>query len=139
MVNRGIEAELLSFCADNAIGVVVYSPMQAGLLTGTFTVERMATLPGDDWRHKSDHFHEPALSATLELVERLRTIAERAGRSLSQLAIAWTLRRTEVTSAIVGARRPDQISETAAAGDWVLTEAEVEEISALLLERDRAI
>jgi len=139
MLRRGIEEELLAYCAANDIGVIVYSPMQAGLLTGTFTKERVANLPDEDWRKGSSAFREPELSANLALVEKLRPIAERNGRTVAQLAIAWVLRRPEVTAAIVGARRPSQIEETAPAGDWMLSEEDVAEIDALLVERERAL
>jgi len=139
MLERGGEEELLTYCAANDIGVVAYSPMQAGLLTGKYTRERIAGLPDDDWRKGSSHFSEPAISATLALIERLRPIAERNGRTLAQLAIAWVLRRPEVTAAIVGARRPSQIEETAPAGDWVLSKEDTAEIDALLAERERAV
>jgi aryl-alcohol dehydrogenase-like predicted oxidoreductase len=139
MLQRGIEEELLAYCAANDIGVIAYSPMQAGLLTGKFTKERVANLPDDDWRKRDPHFREPELSANLALVEKLRPIAERNGRTVAQLAIAWVLRRSEVTAAIVGARRPSQIEETAPAGDWVLSEEDVAEIEALLVERERAL
>ena len=139
MLRQGIEEELLAYCAANDMGVIVYSPMQAGLLTGKFTKERVANLPDEDWRKGSSAFREPDLSANLALVEKLRPIAERNGRTVAQLAIAWVLRRSEVTAAIVGARRPSQIEETASAGDWVLSEEDVAEIDALLAERERAL
>jgi len=139
MLRRGIEKDLLAYCAANDIGVIVYSPMQAGLLTGKFTPERVANLPQDDWRRQDHHFREPELSANLALVERLRPIAERHGRTVAQLAIAWVLRRPEVTAAIVGARRPSQIEETAPAGDWTLSAEDIAEIDALLAERERAL
>jgi aryl-alcohol dehydrogenase-like predicted oxidoreductase len=139
MLRRGIEEELLAYCAANDIGVIAYSPMQAGLLTGKFTKERVANLPDDDWRKRNSHFQEPELSANLALVEKLRPIAVRNGRTVAQLAIAWVLRRPEVTAAIVGARRPSQIEETAPAGDWVLSEEIIAEIDALLMERERAL
>jgi aryl-alcohol dehydrogenase-like predicted oxidoreductase len=139
MLRRGIEEELLAYCAANDIGVIAYSPMQAGLLTGKFTKERVANLPDDDWRKRDPSFREPELSANLALVQKLRPIAERNGRTVAQLAVAWVLRRPEVTAAIVGARRPSQIEETAPAGDWVLSEEDVAEIGALLVERERAL
>ena len=123
----------------NDIGVIVYSPMQAGLLAGKFTPERVANLPNDDWRKRSTHFREPELGANLALVEKLRPIAERNGRTVAQLAIAWVLRQAEVTAAIVGARRPSQIEETAPAGDWVLSAEDIAEIDALLAERERVL
>ena len=89
--------------APPSIGVVAYSPMASGLLTGKYTRARVASLPAEDWRTtKSDHFREPGLSANLELVDSLRVIAERSGRSLGNLALAWVLRRPEMTSAILG-------------------------------------
>jgi aryl-alcohol dehydrogenase-like predicted oxidoreductase len=138
MLVRGVENELLPYCAANNIGVVAYSPMQAGLLTGTFTRERAAQLPDDDWRKRNPHFQEPQLSANLELVEGLRPIAGRNGRTVAQLAIAWVLRRPEVTAAIIGARRPSQIEETVAAADWGLSAEDIAEIDTLLKRRDAA-
>lgn len=139
MLRREIEAEILPFCAANDIGVIVYSPMASGLLTGRFSRERLAALPDDDWRKRSSHFQEPQLSANLALVERLQPIAHRAGRTIAQLAIAWTLRRPEVTAAIVGARRPSQIEETIAAADWLLSSENVAEIEALLADREQRL
>lgn len=140
MVVRGIEEEILPFCGQNNIGVIVYSPMQAGLLTGKMTKDRVAGLPDDDWRkQKSPSFQEPELSINLELVEKLRPIAERNGRTLAQLAIAWVLRRPEVTGAIVGARRPSQIEETIKAGEWKLSAEDIADIDALLAERDQKL
>jgi aryl-alcohol dehydrogenase-like predicted oxidoreductase len=115
MIQREVEDKLLGYCAENDIGVVAYSPMQRGLLTGRFSVERLASLAADDHRRTSSDFQEPQFSATLELVEQLSSIAERNGRPVAQLAISWVLRRNEVTAAIVGARRPEQIAETAGA------------------------
>ncbi len=135
MLRRDVETELLPFCAENRIGVVAYSPMGSGLLTGKFTRERLQQLPQDDWRRRSPAFNEPEFSVNLELVEQLRKIASRYGRSVAQLAIAWVLRRPEVTSAIVGARRPDQIEETAPAADWELPQQVVEEVEQRLHER----
>ena len=137
MLRRGVEAGLLPFCAANGIGVVAYSPMAAGLLTGKFTKERAAALPEDDWRKNSDDHRGSRLSANPALVEKLKPIAERNGRSLAELAIAWVLRRPEVTSAIVGARRPDQIEETARAADWVLSDEDAVEIEEALAEHER--
>lgn len=137
ILRRDIEAEVLGYCAANNIGVVVYSPMQKGLLTGKFTRERARNLPEDDHRRNDPRFQEPELSANLELVEGLRAIAEKRGRTVAQLAIAWVLRRPEVTSAIVGARRPSQIEETVVAGDWVLSEEDIRAIDRLLIERQK--
>jgi aryl-alcohol dehydrogenase-like predicted oxidoreductase len=139
MLRREVEDELLSFCKENDIGVVVYSPMERGLLTGKFTRERVKNLPDDDHRRRDPRFQEPELSANLELVEGLRGIAESRGRTVAQLAIAWVLRRPEVTAAIVGARHPFQIEETIAAGDWEISEEDIVAVEALLEKRRKAL
>ena len=139
MLRREVESELLSYCAQNNIGVVAYSPMQRGLLTGKFSAERLAGLPLDDHRRRSPEFQDPQFSATLELVEDLAKIAERHGRTCAQLAVSWVLRRPEVTAAIVGARRPAQILETAPAADWKLSKKDIDKIEKLLDERTKKI
>jgi aryl-alcohol dehydrogenase-like predicted oxidoreductase len=139
MLHREPEDELLDYCAGNNIGVLAYSPMQRGLLTGKFSQERLADLPLDDHRRRSPDFQEPQFTATLQLVEKLRPIAERNGRTLAQLAIAWILRRPDVTAAIVGARRPEQITETAPASDWIPNEKDIKEIEKLLILRQEKI
>ncbi len=140
MLGRAVEADLLPYCAAHNIGVIGYNPLQMGLLAGKLTRERIAALPEDDWRrdHSSD-FQEPALSANLALVEGLQPITRRHGRSLADLAIAWVLRRPEVTAAIVGARSPWQIEEVAKAGDWRLTAQELAEIETLLARRAQTV
>jgi aryl-alcohol dehydrogenase-like predicted oxidoreductase len=133
MLQPAIEQDILGYCAANHIGVIVYSPMCSGLFTGKFTKEKVDALPADDWRRASSpYFQEPYFSAHLQLVEKLRPLAKRNNKTLSQLAIAWTLRRPEVTSAIVGARRPSQIEQTAPAGDWVLSEKDKAELDTIL-------
>jgi len=132
MLHREVEDELLDYCGQNKIGVVAYSPIQRGLLTGKFDRARFEALAPDDHRRMSSDFLEPEFSATLELVEDLKKIAERNGRTCAHLAISWVLRRSEVTAAIVGARRPSQIIETAPAADWDLSEKDIEEIEQLL-------
>ena len=139
MLHREVEDELLAYCAQNDIGVVAYSPMQRGLLTGKFSPERLANLPLDDHRRKNPDFHEPQFTATLELVEQLKPIAERNGKTLAQLSISWVLRRSEVTAAIVGARKPEQILETAPASDWDLNEEDIDQIEQLLAEHQAKI
>ena len=139
MLHREVEDELLSYCARNNIGVVAYSPMQRGLLTGKFSAERLAGLPLDDHRRRNPDFQEPQFSATLELVERLRDISERNGKTLAQLAISWVLAKSEITAAIVGVRKPDQIAETSAASDWNLSEEDTEEIEQLLAEHQEKL
>jgi aryl-alcohol dehydrogenase-like predicted oxidoreductase len=132
MVNRGVEAEILPFCAEQGIGVIAYSPMQAGLLTDRFSRERLAALDAEDWRRRDRFFQEPALGRTLELVEKLRPIAAREGHTVAQLALAWALRRPELTAAIVGARRPEQVEETAAAGDYTPAPEVLAELARLI-------
>jgi aryl-alcohol dehydrogenase-like predicted oxidoreductase len=138
MLKRDIESDLLGYCAANQIGVVVYSPIQKGLLTGKFQ-ERLGHLAADDHRQQDPDFQDPRLKVHLELVERLRPIAAKQGKSVAQLAIAWVLRRPEVTSAIVGARQPSQIEETVVAGERVLTEEDNQLLDKLLAEHDRAL
>lgn len=139
MLHREVEDGLLSYCAENKIGVVAYSPMQRGLLTGKFSRRHLESLAVDDHRRRNPDFQEPQFSATLELVEKLRKIAERNGRTRAQLAISWVLRRPEVTAAIVGARRPSQIIETAPASDWELGRKESDEIETLLTEHRKKL
>ncbi|UCG48372.1 MAG: aldo/keto reductase [Phycisphaerales bacterium] len=139
MLHREAEAELLEYCAQLDIGVVAYSPMQRGLLTGKFSQERLAGLALDDHRRRSPDFHGPRFSETLKLVEQLKRIAERRGRTVAQLAISWVLRRPEVTAAIVGARRPEQILETARACGWKLSKSDIGEIEQLLAEYERRL
>ena len=138
MLERGIEKKILPYCSAKNIGVVTYSPMQKGLLTGKFSRERVKNLPKDDHRRRDPRFQEPELSANLKLVEHLRSIAEKSGKTLAQLAIAWVLRRPEVTAAIVGARRPSQIEETAVAGDWMLSQEDIAAIDVLLEKSQKA-
>ncbi len=139
MIMRDDEDDLLRYCAANNIGVIVARPMMGGLLTGKFSKERAARLPDDDWRKGREWFAEPQLNANLALVEGLRPIAERQGRTVAQLAIAWVLRRPEVTSVIVGARYPWQIEEDVAAWGWELSAEDIAEIDVLLAEREREL
>jgi aryl-alcohol dehydrogenase-like predicted oxidoreductase len=139
MICREVENDLLGYYAKNHIGVVTYSPMQRGLLTGKFNKKRLSELAPDDHRLKSGDYQEPEFSATLALVDKLRPIAERNKRTLAQLAIAWVLRRPEVTAAIVGARSPSQIEETAPAGNWKLSKKDIAEIEKLLAEREKKL
>lgn len=139
MLARGVEADLLAYCAANNIGVIPYSPMQKGLLTGKITRERVRNLHESDHRRRDSNFREPRLSANLELVDALRVVAERRGKTLAQLAIAWVLRRPEVTAAIVGARRASQIEETVGVGEWVLSQEDTGFIEALLDDHQRTL
>ncbi|QPM67781.1 aldo/keto reductase [Atribacter laminatus] len=135
MLKRDVEENTLPYCSQNSIGVVVYSPMQKGLLTGKMTRERISRFPTDDHRRNDLEFNEPLVSYNLEFVNQLIPIAKKHNKTLAQLAIAWVLRRPEVTSAIVGARRPDQIAETALAGDWTLPHEDIDTIEDLLYQR----
>jgi aryl-alcohol dehydrogenase-like predicted oxidoreductase len=135
MLARDIEAETLACCREQGIGVVCYSPMCKGLLTGQFSRQRAAQLDPSDHRTRDPRFQSPLLDENLDFVESLKPLANRVGRSVAQLAIAWTLRRPEVTSAIVGVRRPDQIESTAPAGDWRLPTDLIAEIERLLPAR----
>jgi len=139
MLRREAEEDLFPYCAQNDIGVVAYSPMQKGLLTGKFTRERVAALPEGDHRRRDTMFEGAQLSANLEVVEGLKDVARRSGHTPAQLAVAWVLRAPEVTAAIVGARKPGQIAETAEAGDWELSPDEIEAVETLLKTRDEAL
>jgi aryl-alcohol dehydrogenase-like predicted oxidoreductase len=128
LLDREVEAEILPYCEEHGIGVIVYSPMSSGLLTGRMTRERIASLPDDDWRRQSARFREPELSRALELVERVKAVAERHGVSPGAVAVAWTLRHPAVHGAIVGFRRPDQVDPIVAAADLELSDDDVAEI-----------
>jgi aryl-alcohol dehydrogenase-like predicted oxidoreductase len=134
MLNRGVEEEILPYCEEHDIGVIVYSPMRSGLLMGKMTPERVANLPSDDWRRNADDFQEPRLTRNLELVGLLEELGAEHGRSPGEVAIAWTLRHPAVTAAIVGGRRPDQVDGIIGAADLRLGEDELERIEAFLRE-----
>lgn len=128
LINRETEKELLPFCQQNNIGVIVYSPMQSGLLSGSMTRERIASLPDNDWRKHNPEFQEPNLSRNLALVEKLREIAVLYQRTPAEAAIAWTLTNPAVTGAIVGARSPEQVDTIIGAAEFRFTERELGEI-----------
>ena len=132
LVKRDIEAEILPYCGAHDIGVIVYAPMQSGLLTGSMTAQRAASLPPSDWRSRNEQFKEPKLSANLALVERLRAVASAHGYDAGEAAIAWTLRDPVVTAAIVGARNPKQIEGTARAASFRLSENEIEYVEGMV-------
>ena len=134
LVHREIEDEILPYCLSENIGVIVYSPMASGLLTGAMTRERAARLPRDDWRRSHPDFTEPELSRNLALVDRLQEIASRHNRSTGEVAIAWTLHHPAVTGAIVGARNARQAEGVMRAGELRLTDEEVTEIEAFVAE-----
>lgn len=122
LLRREIEADLLPYCAEHNIGVVAYSPMESGLLTGSFDID---SKDPDDWRRREARFQEPQLSRNLAFVDALRPIAERTGHTVAHLAVAWTLRKPVVTAAIVGARTVSQVERTMRAADYRLSDAEL--------------
>jgi len=132
MLRPAIEAEILPYCHANGIGVINYSPMVSGLLTGRMSAERVASMPQDDWRRKAVEFNEPRLSRNLRLVEVLRTIGNAHGVEPGVVAVAWTLHHPAVTAAIVGGRSTDQVTGLAPALSFRLSESEFEEIQQFL-------
>jgi aryl-alcohol dehydrogenase-like predicted oxidoreductase len=129
MLSPEIEAAALPFCAAHNIGVIVYSPMKSGMLTGAMTRERIAAMPDDDFRKRTPSFKEPLLTRNLKLAELLKKIGALHGRTAGEVALAWTLRRPEVTGAIVGMRSPKQVDGVVGAADFRLSETELTEIS----------
>ena len=125
LLERGVEAEILPFVEREGIGVVTYSPMASGLLSGAMTAERVATLPDDDWRKRHPRFNEPELSRHLALVDRLKQVGERHGVSAGVIAVAWTLQNPAVHGSIVGFRRPEQVEQLATAGEVELSSEDV--------------
>jgi aryl-alcohol dehydrogenase-like predicted oxidoreductase len=130
LLHREVEAEVLPFAARENIGVIAYSPMASGLLTGAMTRERIAGLPADDWRKHHPDYREPRLSRNLKLVSLLRTIGKRHGHTPAEVAVAWVLYNPAVTAAIVGARRPGQVRGVVGAAGIHLSPQEVAEIKA---------
>jgi aryl-alcohol dehydrogenase-like predicted oxidoreductase len=129
LIEREIEDAILPFAEREDIGVVVYSPMASGLLSGAMTAERIAALPDDDWRKHDPRFQEPELSRHLALVARLQAVAERHGATPGAVAVAWTLRNPAVHGAIVGFRRPDQVEPLLAAADLELSDDDLATIA----------
>jgi len=140
MIERGAEdSGLLDYCREHNIGVIAYSPMQKGLLTGKFNKQRVQELPAEDHRRNDPNFQEPRLTANLDLVKKLTILAKRHGKTPAQMAIAWVLRRPELTAAIVGARRPSQVAETVLAGDLELSPEDINAIDGLLIRYRKAL
>lgn len=132
MLRRGVEETILPFCEEQNIGVIVYSPMLSGLLTGGMTRERAANLAPDDWRRRNKEFQEPRLSKNLQLVELLRDIGKKKGHTPGEVAVAWTLRHPAVTGAIVGARSAKQVDGIVGAGDFRLAPDEISHIEGFI-------
>lgn len=130
LIERKVETEILPYCGQHNIGVINYSPMGAGLLTGAMSAERARNLPENDWRSRSDNFREPRLSRHLQLVEILKSIGEKHGRTPGEVAIAWTLRLPVVTASIVGARSAKQVEGIRGALELQLSAEEIEQIEA---------
>jgi aryl-alcohol dehydrogenase-like predicted oxidoreductase len=127
-ISPDIQKEILPYCLQHGIGVIVYSPMKSGLLTGKMTKERAARLPADDFRRRALAFQEPALTKNLELAGMMKRMGEQHGCSAGEIAIAWTLKHPAVTAAIVGMRSPEQVQGVIHAPDVQLTDEEVAEI-----------
>ncbi|GCE19803.1 aldo/keto reductase [Dictyobacter kobayashii] len=134
LVHRDAEKEILPYCKDHNIGVIVYSPMASGLLSGRMTKERIDNMPQDDWRQRDSEFQEPRLSRNLELANLLSEIAFPHNVTAGVVAVAWTLHNPAVTAAIVGARSMEQIEEMVIAAEFRLNEAELEQINKFLAE-----
>jgi len=139
MIERGIGRVTLQYCAEREIGVLVYAPMRAGLLSGAMSLERVERLPPTDWRRASADFTAPLLGINLQLVEQLRNLAGELSVSVAQLAIAWALTPRSVCAAIVGARDASQIQETAQAAEIRLSRSTLKQIDSLLDELDSAV
>jgi aryl-alcohol dehydrogenase-like predicted oxidoreductase len=130
LIDRSVQDEILPFAGREGIGVIVYSPMGSGLLTGAMTRERIARLPADDWRSRDARFTEPRLSGHLALAARLQVVADRHGVTPGAVAVAWTLRHPAVAGAITGFRRPSQVDPIVAAAGLELTGEDISQIEA---------
>ncbi len=128
LIRREVEEHVLPYCAEHKIGVIAYSPMGSGMLTGAMTRERVANLPDDDWRRRGPQFQEPLLSRNLKLAEKLKEISARHGRSAGEAAIAWTLRNPVVTGAIAGVRSAEQVAGVIGAMEFRLGRDDINEI-----------
>ncbi len=134
LIKRDIERDILPYCQEHNIGVIVYSPMMSGLLSGKMTRERIDKFPEDDWSKRNEEFQEPRLSRNLKLASLLQDIGYPYNRTTAEVAIAWTLRHPAVTGAIVGGRRPEQVEEIIGAAEFRLSESELEQIEKFLQE-----
>jgi len=132
MLRREVESEILPYAQEQGIGVLAYSPMGSGMLTGAMDRQRVASLPADDWRTRSPHFQEPLLSRNLRIAERVDEIAKRVGRTPSEIAIAWVLRHSAITAAIVGIRTPEQVPGIAGGLEYRLDPETAAELDSFL-------
>jgi len=130
LITRAAAADIVPWCVAHGTGVLAYSPMRSGLLTGRFSADRVRSLPDDDWRRVADDFQEPALSRNLDLVGRMEPVADRLGITVPELAVAWVLAWPGVTAAIVGARRPDQVDGWNGAAEVRLSPEDLDELAA---------
>lgn len=135
LVKPDVQDEILPYCAENDIGVIGYSPMFSGLLTGKMTEERILNLPSDDWRQRDPEFIQPRLKSNLDLVKLITDIGERHGVEPGVVAIAWVLRNPAVTGAIVGMRRPSQVNGVYPAATFRLSPEEAEELDNFISSR----
>jgi aryl-alcohol dehydrogenase-like predicted oxidoreductase len=134
LVHPEVEKDILPYCQEQNIGVIVYSPMTSGLLTGAMSAERVANMPEDDWRKRNPEFQEPRLSRNLQLANLLQEIGYPHGRSAGEVAIAWALHNPAVTGAIVGGRKPQQIDEIIGAAEFRLADSELAQVEKFLQE-----
>lgn len=134
LIRPGVERKILPYCQQHNIGVIAYSPMQSGLLSGKMSRERIAGMPEDDWRKRNEEFQEPRLSRNLALVDVLNDIGFPHNMSPGEVAIAWTLRNPAVTGAIVGGRNPQQVEEVVNAAEFRLSDSELDQIETFLRE-----
>src|SRR5262249_31710617 len=130
LIRREVEAEVLPYCAEHNIGVIAYSPMGSGLLTGAMTRERITNLPEDDWRRRSPQFQEPLVTRNLKFADKLKEIAARHNRSAGEAGVAWVLRNSVITGAIVGVRSREQVAGVIGAMDFRLSGDEIDEVEA---------
>ena len=135
LIRPEVEDEILPFCKENNIGVIVYSPMYSGLLTGKMTAERIKNMPDDDWRQHDPEFQSPRLEQNLLLVDALTEIGKQHGVEPGVVAIAWTLHNPAVTGAIVGGRRPSQVEGTFPAVEFRLSNKEVEQLNSMVSDK----
>jgi aryl-alcohol dehydrogenase-like predicted oxidoreductase len=132
LLHPDVEKEILPYCQQQNIGVIVYSPMASGMLTGRMTKERIQQMPDDDWRRNDANYQEPHLSRNLDLAHLLQEIGQAHNVPAGVVAVAWTLRNPAVTAAIVGARHPSQIEDLVAAAEFRLSDSEEKEIEKFL-------